>query len=345
MKKLIAALSCAVLACADVESEPNDAPPNPASPSTTASGSASGSAKKTDLYFSTFGSPKDPAVVFLHGGPGATAFGFELTAAPLIAAKGYFVIAYDQRGSARSPKGAIGDYSYARSIADLDDLLATVGVSSPVLLAHSFGGSIALSYLDARPGKTRGVILVASPMDFPATYDTTLEKAAERYFYTARLDQAHEARLLRQQMFPHGPLPPFAYGITEIGKVVATMEDAKIDYTLVPTLDDVSFYAEALLDPRHDEGMAINPDVGAGFQANDRVGHTSFLPLLTKHKAEVRAIYAAHEDLMFSRTQMEAIRTNVARLDLVEGASHFVYVDQTQKFVDLAVEDLAAMTR
>jgi proline iminopeptidase len=298
---------------------------------------------KTDLYVSTFGDPKNPAVVFLHGGPGASAIGFELSAAPKLADQGYFVVAYDQRGSGRSPKGAAADYSYAGMAHDLDGIIATFGLVRPVLMGHSFGGTIALHYLELRPGVARGAILVASPMDFPSIYETSLEECEQRYMWTARFDKADAMRTLRAKMFPNGLVGPFTYGIDDIGTVFQAMEDARIDYTPVPTPDDVAFAAKLVMTPNAASLATANPEVGAGFEANEHVGEQSFLPLLAKHTAEVRAIYAARLDLMFSAAQMDAIRANVADMRTIEGASHFVYVDQTDAFVAAAARDLHMM--
>lgn len=298
---------------------------------------------KTDLYVSTFGDPKNPAVVFLHGGPGASAIGFELTAAPKLADQGYFVVAYDQRGSGRSPKGTLADYSYAGMAKDLDGIIATFGLDHPVLMGHSFGGTIALHYLELRPGVARGAILVASPMDFPSIYETSLEQCEDVYFWTGRFDKAAAMRSLRAKMFPNGLVGPFTYGIDDIGAVFQAMEDAHIDYTPIPTPDDVAFAAKLVMTPNAASLATVSPEVGAGFEANEHVGEQSFLPLLAKHTAEVRAIYAARLDLMFSQAQMDAIRANVADMRTIEGASHFVYVDQTDAFVAAAARDLHMM--
>src|SRR5690242_6494442 len=107
---------CALLGCGtsllsdpdlvhDAPAEDHTHPPPPGQPDAgTPHADAVAPAVKSDLSYRVFGDVHAPPVVFLHGGPGATSYGFELTAAPEIAARGYYVVAYDQRGSGRSPK-------------------------------------------------------------------------------------------------------------------------------------------------------------------------------------------------------------------------------------------------
>src|SRR4051812_4748584 len=82
-------------------SEPTPATPNPPAPT-------------TDLFYKTFGSPQNPPVIFLHGGPGANGYAYEVGPADALAQRGYYVITYDRRGCGRSPKGTTVDYSYQK---------------------------------------------------------------------------------------------------------------------------------------------------------------------------------------------------------------------------------------
>jgi proline iminopeptidase len=294
----------------------------------------------TDLYHSEKGDPNAPAVVFLHGGPGANSMMFELTAQAPLAALGYHVVAYDQRGSTRSPAGTAKDYAYAKSTQDLDDLIGALHLKSPVLVAHSFGGSIALRYLDRFKGKAKGAILVSSPIDFPKTYDTCLSVCATRYQAWGRASDASKMNALRSSMFPHGVTPPFQYTGADIGSVIQCMQDARLYYPFPPTSDDAAF---ALTVATNADVTAVNPAVGDGYQDNDQVGYQEILPLLKAHAGEVYAVYAPSWDAMFSADQLDAIRANVKAFAEVADAGHFVFMDQTKAFVSAVAGHLAAM--
>ena len=296
----------------------------------------------TDLHYSAKGDPKDPAVVFLHGGPGANSMMFELTVQESIAKLGYYVIAYDQRGSTRSPPGtgAKADYSFARATQDLDDLIGALGVKSPVLLGHSFGGTIALHYLERFKGKTKGAIVVASPMSFPDTYDTTLSECAARYTMWGRMKDAQNAEALRSAMFPNGLTPPYAYTGADIDAVIQCQAGAMLYFPPLPTQGDLAF---ASAHGQNKDVTAVNPAVGSGFQANDKVGHADYIPLLGAHKNEVLGIYAPSWDVMFSEAQLGRIEANVRSYFTVADAGHFIFMDQPESFTQTVGQALAQM--
>jgi proline iminopeptidase len=50
--------------------------------------------KAQDLYSKAYGNPKNPPVIFIHGGPGGNATLFEGTTAQKLADKGFYVIVY-----------------------------------------------------------------------------------------------------------------------------------------------------------------------------------------------------------------------------------------------------------
>jgi pimeloyl-ACP methyl ester carboxylesterase len=102
---------------------------------------------------------RGPAVVFLHG-LGASMYTWRKNLAP-VAAAGYRVIAFDNRGFGFSDKPATGydNASYARlTVALLDSLR----LPDAVLIGHSMGGAIAAEVAIAHPERVRGLVLIGS---------------------------------------------------------------------------------------------------------------------------------------------------------------------------------------
>ena len=328
----------------DVERERSANGPAPGSTTTRAPGapndpSTSGPVT-TDLHHSEKGDPKDQPVVYIHGGPGANSMMFELTVHDPIAKLGYHVVAYDQRGSTRSPKGTSAEHSFASATQDLDDLISALGLAKPILLAHSFGGSIALHYLERFPGKAKGAVLVASPIDFPQTYETTLTQCASRYRLWGRFPDAQTVDALRSKMFPRGVTAPFTYGDAEIEATIECQSKAMLYFPPTPTQGDVRFGMVQMQNP---DVSDVNTSVGSGFQANDKVGHASYASLLAKHKSEVIGIYAPSWDVMFSKAQLATIQANVRSYLTVPDAGHFIFMDQPEAFTAAAGEALAQL--
>lgn len=110
--------------------------------------------------------------VFVHGGPGAGSYGFEALGGRALE-KQLQMIYLDQRGSGRSGSAASKDYSLARQVQDLEELRQQLGLERWVLMAHSFGGTIATEYAARHPERVQALILVNSILNLPATMETT----------------------------------------------------------------------------------------------------------------------------------------------------------------------------
>lgn len=83
--------------------------------------------------------------------------------APFIAAAGYRVIAHDHRGCHQSSH-APSTYSLAQLAADVLAVQAAVGVTSPHLLGHSFGGLVArAAALDQQPAPASLTLFCTGP--------------------------------------------------------------------------------------------------------------------------------------------------------------------------------------
>lgn len=127
------------------------------------------------LYHRWLG-PQDAKVTiaYIHGGPGYNCASFEADMAPRLAKIGYQVLVYDQRGSGRS-EATKGEFTYAEAVEDLLTLLNERDIPEAVLFGHSFGGSIAVEFAKAHPDRTRGILLISAPLDFPACFHAIRE--------------------------------------------------------------------------------------------------------------------------------------------------------------------------
>lgn len=101
----------------------------------------------------------EPRVVFLHGVVMDNLSSWFFSVAPAVAAVAP-VLLYDLRGHGRSERPTEG-YGLDSLVADLDALLDTVEVSSPVhLVGNSMGGMLALAFARAHPDRVQSLVLV-----------------------------------------------------------------------------------------------------------------------------------------------------------------------------------------
>ncbi|MHB8234866.1 MAG: alpha/beta fold hydrolase [Solirubrobacteraceae bacterium] len=92
-------------------------------------------------------------VVLIHGLPG-TAEDFNAVT-PLLA--GHRTIAFDRPGFGYSTGGYV---TFDRQIATLAGLLQALHVSRPILVGHSYGGTLALAFAERHPAEVGGLVLV-----------------------------------------------------------------------------------------------------------------------------------------------------------------------------------------
>ncbi len=131
----------------------------------------------TVLHVESYGTPIDPLIIVIHGGPGGDFR--SLLNAKALANDGFHVVFYDQRGTGLSKredrsqfenKGAIDLF-----IDDLDKLITLyrVGPEQKVfLMGHSWGAMLATAYINKYPQKITGAVL-AEPggLTWPQTED------------------------------------------------------------------------------------------------------------------------------------------------------------------------------
>ncbi len=103
------------------------------------------------------------ALLLLHGGPGFDHTYLRPWLDPLAAS--FRLIYLDLRGHGRSRREAADSFRTDTVVADLEGLRAALGYDQWLLLGHSFGGFMALSYAVAHPDRLRALVLVTTAAD------------------------------------------------------------------------------------------------------------------------------------------------------------------------------------
>ncbi|HEY2685874.1 MAG TPA: alpha/beta hydrolase [Steroidobacteraceae bacterium] len=116
------------------------------------------------IAYSEFDPPSGVAVnpdpiVYVHGGPGARQFPFDRLIYGSLAKEGFRVFLYDQAGSGLSDfLPNIRDYTIGRAVEDLEAVRMAIGAEKMILIGHSFGSTLAASYMAKHPGHVAKVI-------------------------------------------------------------------------------------------------------------------------------------------------------------------------------------------
>lgn len=112
---------------------------------------------KVSLFIREFGT--GDTVLILHGGWGAE-HSYLIEAFQNFSDKYHFVF-YDQRGSLRS-QCSDSLISVEAHIEDVERIRKSLGIEKAVIIGHSMGGFLGMSYLAKYPENVKGLILIAS---------------------------------------------------------------------------------------------------------------------------------------------------------------------------------------
>lgn len=113
--------------------------------------------QRLKLRYVDWGNPEKPPLILLHGGRDH-ARSWDWTAEALRA--DWHVIAPDLRGHGDSEWSADGDYSALANVYDLGQLIHQLKLAPATIVAHSYGGNIALRYAGVYPENVRRLVAI-----------------------------------------------------------------------------------------------------------------------------------------------------------------------------------------
>lgn len=109
------------------------------------------------LYWEECGNPEGPAVVFLHGGPGA---GCAPAHRRFFDPEVWRIVLFDQRGCGRSqPSAEVNSNTTQHIIADIEAIREMRGIDSWLTFGGSWGSLLAVAYGIAHPERCTGFVL------------------------------------------------------------------------------------------------------------------------------------------------------------------------------------------
>ncbi|MBD2716490.1 alpha/beta hydrolase [Microvirga sp. STR05] len=175
--------------------------------------------------------------VYVHGGPGAGSYSFEKLGGNRLEDH-LRLIYFDQRGSGRSASSSRQHYSMARMVQDLEELRQHLGLEKWVVMAHSFGGTIATAYATQYPQRVQALVLVNAVLNPPASLESMLH---------------YGNSLLPAAAQPNPGLPM----MQRVGMVMGALQQQKMAWQLQFSADSMAARAG-----RVSRAVAANPDFG-----------------------------------------------------------------------------------
>lgn len=298
------------------------------------------------IYLKTYGNCLHKPLLYLHGGPGDSAFLFEYSTAQKLAKQGYFVVVYDRRGTGRSPSAKSSAYTLDTAVQDLYQIIQQFRIKKEVyLLGHSFGGWIGARFLERYPKVKARLILLSAPISFPATLQTLLERFITlypSYIRKARANKqkrlallmAHALRystVLKKSMYKRGKPVPRAFSMRNVGFIFMTALRFRLYTPKTLTKDAKALYKKILSQgPPRPSAAAFR-----GFIKNENYAALSYSKLIKKHQAKIYGIYGKLDGLFSSKT-IHKIKGSLLphRFQWMPRSGHNPFLDQQSKCID-----------
>ncbi|MEO8760561.1 MAG: alpha/beta hydrolase [Bacteroidia bacterium] len=282
------------------------------------------------IFSNAFGDPKSPAIVFMHGGPGYNPVSFELSAAPNLAALGFYVITFDQRGCGRSKKDTITDhYKFNKANVDINTVLKKYNVTQATFIGHSWGGTESIKFAESFPEKVKAIILLSSPLNYQLIFKSIIQHCEEKFKQKKDSSQLKFLANLKK------------------------MDTTKLEYSSMcfmfamntglykpsaPTADRNAIYDEMKKSKKAEYLNNMTSEPVYGFYMNEQYTTLDMRYYVRKVQEKNIPIYAIYgkDDGLFNEAHFDMIKKAVgdANFVLVENSSHNVFIDQRETFLN-----------
>ncbi len=141
------------------------------------------------IFTEVLGADNAPAILYIHGGPGAGSFDFRVHQGDRLS-RFCKLIMVDQRGVLRSQYLEESDLICPRDIVeDFEEIRRRLNIKSWSILGHSFGGYLALLYNNLYPKVIDKIIFECPTFDFALSARSLIARAAEEF-----RDMGHEEK-------------------------------------------------------------------------------------------------------------------------------------------------------
>lgn len=281
---------------------------------------------QNSFYTKAYGNVSNPAIIFLHGGPGYNAFSFEFSTAQELAENGFYVIVYDRRGCGRTKSDTNSLYTFEEAFADLNNIYTKYNIKTATIMGHSFGGTLGILYANNYPEKVENLILVGSPLSYQMTFKHIISECKKIYSENSS-PQLHYIEMLEKMdtttleyssyCFTHAMSNGF-YKAKKPSAKSKIINDSLMNSSMASYLSNMT------------------KEPVSGFFEKEHYTTLNLSSNLTelKNKINVYGIYG-QEDGLFGSEQITLLQSILGSNNFrhVKNASHSVFIDQQDIFI------------
>lgn len=279
-----------------------------------------------ELYSKAYGEKSDPALIFLHGGPGYNAFPFEKSTAQKLANKGFYVIVFDQAGCGRSKNVPNSQYTFEEAFKNIEKLYDQYGIEKASLIGHSWGGTLGVFFAKNNPRNVDNLIMLSSPLSYQRMYKTIIAHCKEVY----KEENSQQLKYIKQlEKMDSTSLEFSSYSLTHARNcgLYSTENQTQHATTLYKKLE------------QHKNAQLLNDFTRSpvsGFYKNEAYTTINLAAPIKnlRDQVDIFGIYGA-KDGLFDRSHLRDLKNLIGEeaFFIIDNASHNVYLDQQTEFI------------
>lgn len=284
-----------------------------------------GISKAQNLYSKAYGEKKNPAIIFIHGGPSGNSNLFEATTAQKLADKGFYVIVYDRRGEGRSTDEN-ATMTFQESFDDLNQIYELYHLEKANILAHSFGGIVGTLYTNQYPEKVKSLILAGALISQQETYNHILESA--KLAFKNDENKLREISTIESLNRNSAEYRKKTYDIASDLGYFSMPNPTAESQNLRQEFENSEFYKTNFRNQN-------SPLLFYKNETQNNLDNKVVLLEIKKKKIPLFAIYGQNDGI-FSAKQLTDLRNIVEanNFKILDNCSHYLFVDQQNQFLD-----------
>jgi proline iminopeptidase len=266
-------------------------------------------------------------IIYLHGGPGGHITDRDIQTFTSLADSGFDIYLYDLVGSGQSAKlKNIQDYTVARHIEDLNEIIKTINSSKVILIGQSWGSIFAALFVADYPDKIEKIIFTSPGSIFPVHQELSNLQPPDSFhlkspFYSNAQGNDIANNIRSKSM---------AFFATRFNMKLATDKEA----------DDFATYLNYEVDRSTvcDTSNILKEDAGSGFYAsvmtfNSLTKVSDPRPKLKTLKTPVLVIKGQCDNQRWGFTNEYLQLFQNSELTIIPNAGHFISVEQPKLYI------------
>lgn len=281
--------------------------------------------KSQHLYSKDYGNKKNPAIIFIHGGPSGNSTLFEATTAENLSKLGFYVIVYDRRGEGRS-LDKFAKFTFKESNEDLLYILKKYKIKKANILAHSFGGIVATMFANRFPNKVNSLILAGSLINQQEIYNHILNKG--KAFFSKDFSKLKQIEAIENLNKNSADYRKQCFELASEMNFFRMPKETQESILLRENYAKSNFF----------KNNFRNQEAPIQFFLNEPQNNIDIKPFLKNIKNKKIPIYGIYgnDDNIFQKKQLQDLTDiiGVNNFKNIENCSHFLFVDQQSTFLN-----------